>query len=330
MSKISDVNLRGIPMKPYDMVREGLFVFSGVLVIILLLAAFWGFPGKNYSPLTIQEVANKAPIAFLQRTVSYFSGTSRLQTYGPPYTHNDNNAQRIGSFCPNCWVGVVSPLNARVDLVMQPLDQIAALDPTVSRALEAYKEASSTQQESWVAAYTHALTGAKVVNNNVVLPKGSYGPVPDLMNGMLIFARTGLLEAALTFNTDPKMAPYETNYTRPLLYLGGPIMNTVAGHFYEKGGEWGMSHMAGPYPGAWWLWPYTFLYQIPAIGNAHSGDLIAFMIFAVMLFASIFMPMIPGLRRIPYFIPIYKIIWRDWYKKYPTGDPSKPAIKNDK
>ena len=322
MSILSDKNLRGIPMKPYDMVREALFVFSVVLVVILLLAAIWGFPGKNYGPLTIKEVATKAPVAFLQRTVSYFSGKSRLQTYGPPYTDNYSHAQHIGPICPNCWIGVIYPLNAKVDFVMQPLRQIAAFDPAVAKSLSVYENAGAIQQNDWVTAYTSALNRSEVRNGKVSLPKGGYGPVPSLMNAMLTFARTGLLDAALTFNTNPNMAPYETNYTRPFLYLGGPIMNTVAGHFDEKGGEWGMSHMAGPYPGAWWLWPYTLLYQIPVIGNSPNGDLIAFVIFIVMLLIAILLPVIPGLKRIPYVIPVYKVIWRDWYAKYPSGDPS--------
>ena len=308
MSKISDINLRNIPMKPYDMVREGLFVFLGISFIVLLLAAFWGFPGNKYGPLTIEQVAKRAPIAFLQRTVSYFSGTSRLQTYGPPYTDNFNHAQHIGPICPNCWVGVIYPLNAKVDFVMQPLEQIATMVPAVARSLSRYNLADKNIQDQWVKNYTDALARAQVVGGKVILPKGNYGPVPTLMDGMLTFARTGLLEAALTFNVNPRMAPYETNYTC-----------TVAGHFDEKGGEWGMSHIAGPYPGAWWLAPYTFLYQIPAIGNSNSGDLIAFVIFAIMMLTAIFLPIIPGLNRLPYFIPVYRVIWRDWYAKYPSG-----------
>lgn len=258
MSIASDKNLKGIPMKPYDMVREGLIVFTAITVIVLFLAAFWGFPGKNYRPLTIKEVATKAPVAFLKRTLSYFDGSSGLQTYGPPYTHDYQNAQSIGPFCPACWLGVIFPLNAKVDLVMQPLQQIADLNPAVAAALKTYQQASPKQQAAWDKAYGAALAKAKVENGQVVLPAtGDYGPVPVLMNGILTFARAGLLEAALTFNTNPSMAPYETDYTRAFFYLGGNIMGTVADHFGEDGGTWGMSHMAGPYPAAWWLWPYT-------------------------------------------------------------------------
>jgi hypothetical protein len=323
MSRRSDENLRGIPMKPYDMVREGLMVLGCVAVMVLLLAALWGFP--DYRPLTPQEVATKAPIAFLQRTVSYFSGNSGLQTYGPPYTNNDENAQRIGFFCPACWVGVVSPLNAQRDLVMEPLTQIGQLNPSVAVALKRYEAADAAQQATWIKNYSVALKAAKPGPQGVILPAGQYGPVAPLMEAMLNLARAGLLDAALTEDTDPGAAPYNTNYTRALVYLGGPIMNKVAGHLDEQGAQWGMSHMAGPYPAAWWLWPYTFLYQIPAIGNSPSADLIAGAIIFGFTLVMIFLPVIPGLNRIPYIVPFYKIIWRDWYRRYPSGDPSRPA-----
>ncbi len=327
MSELSDKNLQGIPMKPYDLIREALMVLGGILIVVLFLAAFWGFPGRNYWPLTIKEVATKAPVAFLKRTISYFDGTSGLQTYGPPYTHDNENAQHIGPVCPACWAGVVFPLNAKEDLVMQPLKQIAQLDPSIAKALATYQEAGSKQQMAWDTAYTTALDKAQVKNGHVILPVGNYGPVPILMNGMLKFARAGLLEAALTYNTNPKLAPYETDYTRALLYLGGNIMNTVATHFHEQGYQWGMTHMAGPWPGAWWLWSYSFWYQIP-LANSPSADLINFLIFVGILLLGITVPFNPLLRRIPYLIPVYRVIWRDWYARYPNGDPSRPAKKS--
>jgi hypothetical protein len=319
MSQLSDKNLRGIPMKPYDMVREGLIVLGCITVVVVLLAALWGFP--DYRPLTPKEVATKAPIAFLQRTLSYFSGKSGLQTYGPPYTGNDENAQRIGFFCPACWVGVVNPMNAQRDLVVEPLTQIGMLKPSVAAALKRYEAAPAAQQATWIKNYSAALKSAKEGQGGVVLPPGQYGPVAPLMEAMLNLAHAGLLDAALVEDTNPKMAPYDMDYTRALLYLGGPIMSKVAGHLDERGGQWGMVHMAGGYPGAWWLWPYTLLYQIPAIGNSPSGDLIAGVIILGFTLVMVFLPIIPGLNRIPYVVPFYRIIWRDWYRRYPTGDP---------
>ncbi len=323
MSRLSEENLRGIPMKPYDMVREGLMVLAGVTVVIMLLAVLWGFP--DYQPLTLQEVATKEPVAFLQRTVSYFSGDSDLQTYGPPYTPDYANAQHVGFICPACWVGVVMPLDAQRDLVMAPLKQIGMLNPAVEASLKDYDQTSAAQQKTWIKNYTAALKAARAEQGGVVLPAGQYGPVAPLMEAMLNLARAGLLDAALTENANPALAPYNTSYTRSLLYLGGPIMDKVADHFDEQGGQWGMLHMAGPYPGAWWLMPYAFLYQIPAIGNSPNADLIAGMIIFAFTLVLIFLPFIPGLNRIPYALPVYKIIWRDWYRKYPSGDPPRHA-----
>ena len=183
MSRLSDKNLRGIPMKPYDMVREGLMVLAGVTLVILLLAGFWGFP--DYDPLTPKEVATKEPIAFLQRTLSYFSGKSSLQTYGPPYTRDYGNAQHVGFICPACWVGVVSPLNTKRDLVMEPLEQIGMLNPSVAASLKDYRQALAAQQTTWIQSYSAALKAARVDQGQVALPPGQYGPIPPLMEAML-------------------------------------------------------------------------------------------------------------------------------------------------
>lgn len=323
MSRRSEANLRGIPMKPYDMVREGLMVLGAVTLLIVLLATFWGFP--DYPSLTPKAVATQEPVAFLQRTLSYFSGNSGLQTYGPPYTKDDANAQHVGFICPACWVGVVDPLDARRDFVMTPLHQIAMVDPALAASLKVYEGAPAAQQASWIKSYAAALKASKVDNGQVVLPAGQHGPVAPLMEAMLNFARAGLLDGALTEDSNPGRAPYDTSYVRSLLYLGGPIMNKVADHLDEQGSQWGMTHTSGPYPGAWWLWPYAFLYQIPAIANSPSGDLIAGMIILGFTLVMIFLPIIPGLNRIPYGIPIYRMIWRDWYRRYPSGDPARPA-----
>jgi hypothetical protein len=222
-------------------------------------------------------------------------------------------------------VGVVTPLNAQADLVMQPLKQIGMLNPSVAEALKRYRAASAAQQTRWVGDYTAALDKAAVRQGRVILPPGHYGPVPQLMTAMLNLARAGMLDGVLSEDTNPKLAPYNTSYVRPLLYMGGPIMDQVATHLDEQGGQWGMSHMQGPYPGAWWLWPYAFLYQIPAIANSPNADLIAGLIMLAFGLTLVFLPFIPGLNRIPYIIPVYKIIWRDWYARYPSGDPAHPT-----
>jgi hypothetical protein len=322
MSALSDKYMRGIPMKPYDMIREGLFILAGVAIVVILLSAVWGFP--RIPPLTLKQVAITAPVAFTERTLSYFDGQSGLQTYGPPYTGDRENAQRVGPICPACWTGVAHPTDFRQALVINPLKSAAVLNPDIATALDSYDKATPAQQKAWTDAYGAALGKATAKDSKLILATGDYGPVPTLMNGMLKLAQAGLLEGALVQGANPNYAPYNTDFTLPLYYLGGDrIMGTVADHFDEQGGQWGMSHVAGPYPGAWWLWPYAFLYQIPAIGNADAADLIAGMIIAAFGLILFFLPFVPGLNRLPYIIPVYRLIWRDWYAKYPSGDPTR-------
>ena len=311
MSKRSEAYLRGVPMERYDMIREGLIVLSVVTLVIVLLAAFLGTP--DYPTVKAKEVATKQPLLFLDRSLSYFSGQSGLQTYGPPYTKDYQNAQAVfGFISPARWVGVVSPVNAQQDLAMKPLERIAVLNPEVATALAAYRQASPDQQQNWIKNYAVALKNATGDNGKVILAQGDYGPVASLMNGMLMLARAGLLEGALDSNA---LLPYDLNNTKSLLFLEGPIENRVAQHLNELGSQWGMTNEMGHYPGAWWLWPYAFLYQLPGIANSPNADLITGLIMAAAFFILIFLPVIPGLNRIPYLIPVYRLIWRDWYRR---------------
>ena len=321
MSELSDTYMRGIPMKPYDMVREGLIILAGTAAVVAILAAVWGFP--RIPPLTLEDVATKAPVAFTERVFSYFTGQSGLQTYGPPYTKDYGNAQKIGPFCPACWVGVTHPTDFRKALVLDPLSRAALVNPAIGNALETFNSALPDRQKSWTDAYGMALKSAKANKGEVVLPLGDYGPVPTLMNGMLKLAQAGLLTGALDQGVHPDFAPYNTDYTLPLYFMGGDsIYGSVAHHFDEQGSQWGMVHTAGPFPGAWWLWPYAFLYQIPSISDSPNADLIAGLIMAAFSLILFFLPFVPVLNRVPYAVPMYRLIWRDWYRKHPSGIPA--------
>ncbi|HUX19667.1 MAG TPA: hypothetical protein VMW69_00420 [Spirochaetia bacterium] len=311
MSRASERYQAGIPTKPYDLLREGLIVLALVTVVVIILAIILGSP--DYPTVTIQEVAKKQPIAYLKLTSDYLSGNSDLQTYGPPYTNNPENAQTVlGFISPQRWFGVTNPVNAQKDFVLTPLKKVAEMDPTVAAALTEYDRASDTQKSTWVKNFTDALDKATVNGNTVALPKGDYGPVAAMMNGMLNLGRSGLMEGALAKTSQ---LPYSLDNTKVLLFLGGDIEENVAGSLDMQGGEWGIGHETGNYPGAWWLWPYTFLYQIPAIADSPNADLIVGLVIGLFVLLLIFLPVIPGLNRIPHGLKVYRLIWRDWYKR---------------
>ena len=315
MSQKSDENLRGVPMNPYDLIREGLIVFGVLAVLIIVLAIVLGSP--DYPTVRAEDIANHQPIAYLKTSANILAGNSEIQDYGPPYTQNNANAQEVLGVAPATWFGVTIPIDPIQDFILKPLKEMAVFDSSVANALQTYQSASSDQQQSWLKAYLAGLDKATVMNGEVQIPNGDYGPVPVMMDGMLELGRAGLLEGALETND---LLPYTLNFTRSLLYFQGDVYHNVAASLNMLGETWGISHETGPFPGAWWLWPYTFLYQVPPMSNSPNGDLqVVLIVLVALVLVPIFLPFIPILNRIPRWLGIYKLIWRDWYRDHPQG-----------
>ena len=84
-----------------------------------------------------------------------------------------------------------------------------------------------------------------------------------------------------------------------------------------------MMNETGDYPGQAWLWLYTFWYQIkPFSSEANAwganADVIIWALMMVLTLLLALIPFIPGLRSIPRWIPLYRIIWRDYYRRHPA------------
>lgn len=310
MSARSAEYFRDVPMKSYDLLREGLTVLGFLALAVVVLAVVFGSP--DYPPVRGRDVARLQPIAFLKTSAGILAGDSGIQNYGPPYTRDYDQAQNILGIAPANWLGVTKPLNPREDFVLKPLERVAVLNQAVAAALQTYKAAAPAQQQAWVKSYLAALSGASLVGDRVRVPAGDYGPVGVLMNGMLDLGRSGLLEGALESGAG---VPYTMDFTRSLLFFQDDVDHSVAKTLDMLGEQWGISHETGPYPGAWWLWPYTFLYQIPPMSRSPSGDLQAAAIMTLVFLVLLFMPFIPVLNRLPRGLGIYKIIWRDWYAR---------------
>jgi hypothetical protein len=310
MSSRSDQNLKNIPMKPYDLLREGLIVLTIVIVLVVVLAAFLSSP--DYPPVRAQDVAQRQPLVFLSTSANILAGNSGVQDYGPPYSPDNQNAQEFLGVRPATLLGVTNPINPSTDFIIKPLKSAAVLNSDVAQALQTYQAASSGQQQAWVNAYLGALQKASVVNGQVNLPSGDYGPVATMMNGMLELGKSGMLEGALTSNN---RTPFNLDFTRSLLFFQDDVDHAVADKLDMLGGLWGISHETGHYPGAWWLWPYTFFYQVPPMSTSPNGDLQVVLIITVVFLITLFTPFIPIINRIPYWLKVYRWVWRDWYKR---------------
>jgi hypothetical protein len=227
---------------------------------------------------------------------------------GPPYTDDTDNAQRILGISRAAWTGVQIPIDAAKALVIGPLERVAALVPAVATALDTYQSATGDQRNGWNSAYLSALDEAKLVNGHVTVASGDCGPVPAMVEALRRLAQAGLLEGAL--QADQRL-PYALDNTKALLFFQDDVDHAVAEDLDILGSQWVIIHETGFYPGAWWLVPYAFFYQIPPMSSSPNGDLHVGLIMLLILLILIFLPVIPGLNQIPRGIRLYRLIWRD-------------------
>jgi hypothetical protein len=278
-----------------------------VLALTLVLTIL--FSSADDPPSRIQSWSRTDPVDFVTTAVSELDGTSGLAGYGPPYNHNADG-QHIAFIYLQKWLGVSHPIDTAKDFVLAPLGAIPG-QPALQSAISTYQSASSKQQTAWTTAYTNAL-GKAIANadGSISVPAGDFGPVALMMNTLLSFAQSGGLDGALL--TSKQF--YQTDYTKPLLFMAdGSVLSNRAQAQHLLGEQWGMMNETGSYPGQVWLWLYTFWYQIKPFSTSANADVLVMAVMGVLSLAFILIPVIPGIRDIPRWVPIYKLIWRNHY-----------------
>jgi hypothetical protein len=300
---------RGIPTVPYDLLKELVLAFVASGIVILVLAI--GLSSPEVPPLTIQTWAQQDPVDFVTTATSELAGTSFSGAYGPPYTDGSDSVQVLGPFAPQQWAGNAVHLDTTQDFVLGPLGTAAVGNADLTAALSAYGSADDTTRQGWLSTYTDALSAATTQGGDVVVAAGSYGPVPVLMSNLMGVARSGGLDALLLGGGHF----FETNYTKPLLFMGdGSYLAGLAENQHLLGSQWGMMNETGSYPGQAWLWLYSMWYQIPPYNTASNADLLVVLTMLGLTLVLAFVPHIPILRDIPRWIPIHRLIWRDYYR----------------
>ncbi len=312
---------RGIPMAPYDLVKEGLIGLLVVGVLVVGLSVVLSSPDEP--PLTVQHVAATAPLLFVQTALGELNGTDSINSYGPPYNSGSGSVQFLGPVSLQRLAGVHIPIDTTQDMVLGPLHRVAYMEPVVAAALRTFDGATSARQAAWEAAYGVALTKARVQGTSVRLPAGAYGPVAPLLAGLLDLGRSGLLEPAV--DNSPRI--YSTDNTRSILFLQSAALPAAAASFHLIGSQWGMMNETGNYPGQAWLWLYTLGYQVPAYASSPNADALVMATIAVLTLALVLLPWIPGLNRLPRLLGVYRLIWRDYYRDRaaPTAPPPPSA-----
>jgi hypothetical protein len=291
--------------RPYDLVKE--FVIALVVVTVLSagLAAVFSSPDEN--SITMKSWAQAAPADVVATAVGELAGTSASATYGPPYNSNADGQKLLGIPLQKIG-GVRLPVDSQ-QLVLEPLAGLAS-DSTAGQALRTWRAASTDQQTKWATSYADALAKAPE-GDPARVASGEYGPVPAMATGFLDLARSGGLEGALS----SAGSFYGGDQTRTLLLLSdGAYLEDQARARHLGGDQWGMMNETGNYPGQPWMWLYTFWYQVKPFSTSENADALVWALMMVLTLALVFLPFIPGLRSIPRWIPVHRLIWWDYYR----------------
>ena len=310
-----DEYYRGVRMRSYDLVKELCYAIAGVAVLALILAAALSSP--DVPPVTIATWAQNDPVDFVTTATSELQGETTSAGYGAPY-NNAGGEQSWGPIAPQIWFGQRITVDSANAFVLQPLKYASVSNTDLGQALSQWESASADQQNGWLKAYADALTKATVTDGKVQVASGDYGPLPTMMNNLLAVAQAGGLDGQLT--TNGKF--YQTDYTQALLFMGdGSYLDGLATDANLTGDQWGMMNETGSYPGQTWLWLYTMWYQVWPFNsdsgflglNADNADLGIVFLMTLLTVALALVPFIPGLRDIPRWIPIHRLIWKEYY-----------------
>ncbi len=307
------------PTRRYDILKEGTVAVLIALVLTVGLASVLSSP--DVPPATLRSWVQVDAKDFLGTAATELDGTSGTATYGLPY--NNNGQLQSELFAPSRIAGVRQPIDPAKTFVLDPLAKAAPTDPPLAAALARYNAASAAQQNKWASNYDAAVQKVTGTNSAPVVPAADDGPVPVMMAAELTLARSGALDGDLS----AQQPFYGTDFTRPLLFLAdGQYYANQATAMNLTGDQWGVMNETGSYPGQPWLWLYQLWYHVPGWENSFNLDLIAIYMTGLGTLLLLLVPFIPGLRDIPRWIPLHRLIWRSWGQQ-PAGPA--PAAQQD-
>jgi hypothetical protein len=316
MAATQEEYYRGVRMAPYDLVKELVWALGGFGIVAVLLTLFLSSP--DVPPVTIAAWAQNDPVDFVTTATGELSGSTTSAGYGNPYNTN-GEGQSWGPIAPQAWFGTRIRVDSASSFVIQPLQHASYSNTVLGTALSTWQNATADEQTAWLDSYTKALGDATVKDGQVTVATGDYGPLPVMMSNLVGVAQAGGLDGLLLING----RFYQTDYTQALLFMGdGAYLSGLAEQANLTGSLWGMMNETGSYPGQTWLWLYTMWYQVFPFNsdtgflglNAGNADLGIIILMTVLTGVLALVPLIPILRDIPRWVPIHRLIWREYYK----------------
>lgn len=295
------------PTRPYDLVKEFVIALVVVSLLTVVLAAVFSSPDEK--AISLKAWAAAAPGDVVATATDELAGTTTSATYGPPY-NSAADGQKLGFLPLQKWAGVQQPVDSANDLVVRPLETVTG-DPRLTASLAAWHAAGPQQRITWATNYGDALAKAPGGEPSRVTA-GNYGPTPLTAAGFLQLASTGGLEQVLSTETF-----YSGDQSRQLLLLNdGTYLKDQARSHSLGGDQWGMMNEAGNYPGQPWMWLYTFWYQVEPFKSSANADALVWALMMALTAGLALVPFIPGVRSVPEKIPVHRLVWKTYYRKY--------------
>ena len=290
---------------------------------MLSVALSWLLASPDVPSATIQSWAKTAPADFLATAATELNGTSGSATYGPPYNNATGSTQSL-LFAPAKITGVTQPINTAHDFVPRPARH-AGTHRSAARCGPGHLQRRPAGAADGVGQRLPQGRRPREVHRRErpFVPAAADGPVPAMLASELTMARSGALDADLLANR----SFYGTNFTKPLLFMGdGTYFADKATAMNLSGDQWGVMNETGSYPGQPWLWLYTLWYYVPGFSASANVDMIAVYLTGLATILLLAIPFIPGLRDIPRWIPVHRLIWRGRSPTPTSRGPDEPAV----
>jgi hypothetical protein len=309
---------------PYDLIKELCIAVGVITLLAVLLTVLLSSPDEK--PSTITQWAHQMPADFATTAAEELAGTSGTAEYGPPYNHSSGSVQHFLFLHPQRWLGVSHPIETADDYVVKPLETVPN-NVALHRALAEYKAAPEKQKKEWSEAYAKPLeeyataveekktppstVSVNSSNGTVTVRASGGGPVPTMMSSLQALAQSGGLDGSLLTSNQF----FQTDYTKPLLFMAdGGLLSERAEEQHLLGKQWGLMNETGSYPGQPWLWLYALWYQVEPMKSSPNADIQVLLIVGLLSLAFICIPFIPIVNRLPRWVPIHKLIWREHYR----------------
>ena len=253
----------------YDLIKEFVVALAVITALAVILAILFSSPDDK--PTTIQQWARSDP-GGLRRHRGHRAGRDERDRHLRPalQQHPRRRPEGLRGRPRRRWPGVHYRIDTAKDFVLDPLRSIPG-NATLKRGARRVRGRSAEPAERAGPTRTRRRSSTPAFRAGCpVLPAGRYGPVAPMMSSRWsAWPQSGGLDGALLTSSQF----YQTNYTKPLLFLsGGGFFETRAEAQHLLGTQWGMMNETGSYPGQVWLWLYTFWYQIAPFNTSDNAD----------------------------------------------------------